>query len=311
MRILVTGGGGYIGSIAVQYLLDAGYEVTVFDTFQYSENTLAHLCSNPKLHIVKGDIRNKLLIDPLYQSHDCIIPLAAIVGAPACNSNPALASEVNKESIVHMLSMLSNDQIVIMPTTNSAYGTGDENNFCTEESPLRPISLYAKDKVEVEQRILDFGSVISFRLATVFGMSPRMRLDLLVNDFVYRAKTEGVLVLFESHFKRNYVHVRDVASAFCFGLENFERMKGEIFNLGYSQANLTKLELALAIKQYIPSLHIIEHATGVDPDQRNYIVSNQKLEKAGFAAAISVESGIRELLTGFAGLKNSRYDNLV
>lgn len=311
MKVLVTGGAGYIGCVAVERLLEEGHHVTVFDSFQYRDNTLAHLCHNERLKIVKGDVRDKSKVEPLYAAHDCVVPLAAIVGAPACNALPVLATEVNKDSIFHMLDCLSQDQIIIMPTTNSAYGVGGDNNFCTEESQLNPISLYARDKVEVERRILEFKQVVSFRLATVFGMSPRMRLDLLVNDFVYRAKTDGVLVLFESHFKRNYVHVRDVASAFCFAIDNLEVMKGEIFNLGYSAANLTKLELALAIKEHLPNLHIIEHETATDPDQRNYIVSNEKLALAGFAAKISVDEGVGELLRGYEGLKNSNYDNLV
>jgi nucleoside-diphosphate-sugar epimerase len=236
--------------------------------------------------------------------------LAALVGAPICNFDPVGATTINHDAILLMLKLLSKDQIVLMPTTNSAYGSGDENNFCTEETPLFPISQYAKDKVEVEKQLMDRENAVSFRLATVFGMSPRMRIDLLVNDFTYIAVYDKFVILFEGQFKRNYVHVRDVSRAFSHAINNYNRMKGQIFNVGLSEANVSKLQLCEYIKKKIPDFVYVEAPLGKDPDQRNYIVSNAKLEATGFKTEFSLERGIEELIKGYQMIRNSRYGNL-
>lgn len=309
-NILITGGAGYLGSTLVPDLLQAGHKVTVLDNFMFKQASLNHVCHNPNFHIVKGDIRIESIIAPLVKKADVIIPLAALVGAPLCNQDPVGASTINHDAIIMMLKLLSKEQWVLMPTTNSAYGTGDENNFCTEASPLRPISSYAKEKVKVEESLMQRENAISFRLATVFGMSPRMRLDLLVNDFVYRAVYDRFVVLFESGFKRNYVHVRDVSRAFQHGLANFQQMKGEIYNVGLSEANVSKRELCDRIKKQIDDFVIIDAPVGKDPDQRNYIVSNAKIEATGFNTAITLDAGIAELIKGYTMMKNTQYSNV-
>lgn len=220
------------------------------------------------------------------------------------------ASTTNRDAILMMLRLLSKDQIVLMPTTNSAYGTGDENNFCTEESPLRPISQYAIEKVKVEKELMQHPNAISFRLATVFGMSPRMRIDLLVNDFTYRAVHDRFVVLFESSFKRNYIHVRDIARAFIHGIENYEKTNGKIFNVGLSDANVSKLELCQAIQKQVPDFTFLDAPIGKDPDQRNYIVSNKKFEATGYKPQVSLDAGIGELLKGYRMIRNTCYGNV-
>lgn len=309
-RILVTGGAGYLGSTMVPELLNAGHHVTVLDNFMFKQTSLHHVCHHPHFQVVKGDIRVESIITPLLKKADVIIPLAALVGAPLCNFDPVGASTINHDAIDLMLRCLSPNQIVLMPTTNSAYGTGDENHFCTETSPLRPISLYAKEKVKVEQRLMERENAISFRLATVFGMSPRMRIDLLVNDFTYRAVHDRFVVLFESNFKRNYVHVRDVSRVFQHALANFNTMKGQIYNVGLSEANISKRELCEHIQKQIPEFVFVEAPVGKDPDQRNYIVSNEKLEKTGFKTAMTLETGIAELIKGYTMTKNTLYSNV-
>jgi len=309
-HILVTGGAGYLGSIMVPDLLNAGHKVTVLDNFLYRQASLNHVCHHPNFSVIRGDIRVESTIAPLMKKADVIIPLAALVGAPLCNLDPVGATTVNHDAIALMLRHLSKSQIVLMPTTNSAYGTGDQNNFCTEESPLRPISLYAKEKVEIEKSLMQHANAISFRLATVFGMSPRMRIDLLVNDFTYRAVHDRFVVLFESSFKRNYVHVRDVSRVFQHALANFERMKGQVYNVGLSEANVSKRELCAHIRRQVPDFVFMEAPMGKDPDQRNYIVSNAKIEATGFKTAFSLDAGIGELIKGYTMLKNSLYGNV-
>jgi len=309
-HILVTGGAGYLGSTLVPGLLKEGYLVTVLDNFMFRQASLNHVCFHPNFSVVKGDVRSKDVIAPLLKSADIVIPLAALVGAPLCNRDPVGAQTVNHDSVLLMLSLLSKDQLILMPTTNSAYGSGDEDNFCTEKSPLRPMSKYAIDKVEVEKRLMDHPNAISFRLATVFGMSPRMRIDLLVNDFTYRAVQDRFVVLFESHFKRNYIHVRDVARVFQHGILNCPAMRGEIYNVGMSDANLSKWELCEAIKTHVDDFVFIEAQVGKDPDQRNYIVSNAKLEATGFRPATSLDMGIDELIKGYSMLSNARFGNV-
>ena len=307
--ILVTGGAGYLGSTMVPELLNKGYKVTVLDNFMFKQNSLAHVCSDPNFEIVRGDIRDKEIMQDLMKSADVIIPLAAIVGAPLCSEDKIGSTTINRDAIEMMFDLSSKEQIILMPTTNSAYGTGDKDNFCTEESELRPISQYAIEKVEIEKRLLDMPNAISFRLATVFGMSPRMRIDLLVNDFTHRAFRDRFVVLFESHFKRNYIHVRDVAKVFLHALDKHSSMKGEIYNVGLSEANLSKRELCEAIQKYIPDFMIMEAAVGKDPDQRNYIVSNKKIENTGFKPSHSLDMGIKDLIKGYTMIQNNKYGN--
>jgi nucleoside-diphosphate-sugar epimerase len=260
--------------------------------------------------VIKGDIRIESVIAPLIKKADVIIPLAALVGAPMCTLDPVGATTVNHDAITLMIKLLSKEQIVLMPTTNSAYGTGDENNFCTEESPLRPISQYAIEKVRIEKELMQHENTVSFRLATVFGMSPRMRIDLLVNDFTYRAVNDRFVVLFESHFKRNYIHVRDVSRAFQHVLDNYENMKGQIYNVGLTDANVSKWDLCEHIQKKVPNFVFIEAPVGKDPDQRNYIVSNAKIEAMGFKPAYSLDMGIAELIKGYTMIKNTRFGNV-
>ena len=309
-HILVTGGAGYLGSTMVPDLLAAGHRVTVLDNFMFKQASLNHVCFHPNFNVVKGDIRIESVMAPLMKKADVIIPLAALVGAPLCNLDPIGATTINHDAITMMVKNLSQQQIVLMPTTNSAYGTGDENHYCTEDSPLRPISQYAIEKVAVEKELMQHANAISFRLATVFGMSPRLRLDLLVNDFTYRAVVDRCVVLFESHFKRNYIHVRDVSKAFQHGLNNFDKMKGQIYNVGLSDANVSKKELCEHIQKQIPQFTFIVAPVGKDPDQRNYIVSNAKIEATGYQPDFSLDRGIGELIKGYTMIRNSIYGNV-
>jgi len=310
LKILVTGGAGYLGSTLVPELLELGHQVTVVDNFIYKQSSLNHVCHKSNFKVVKGDVRIESVMKPLMKDADVIIPLAALVGAPICNQDPVGATTINHDSIILLLKLISKSQLILMPTTNSAYGSGDKNNFCTEESPLSPISRYAIDKVEIEKSLMQHPNAISFRLATVFGMSPRMRIDLLVNDFTYRAVYDGFVVLFESHFKRNYVHVKDVSRVFQHAILNHNKMCGQIYNVGLSEANVSKWELCERIKKHLPSFTFLEAPLGKDPDQRNYIVSNEKLEKTGYKTAYSLDNGIEELIKGFTMIKNTKYGNV-
>ena len=309
-NILVTGGAGYLGSTMVPDLLQLGHKVTVVDSFMYKQSSLNHVCHHPNFSVVKGDIRIEGVMAPLIKKADIVIPLAALVGAPMCSQDPVGAQTVNRDAIALLLRLLSKQQRVLMPTTNSAYGTGDTNNFCTEESPLNPISLYAKEKVEIEKELMQRENAVSFRLATVFGMSPRMRIDLLVNDFTYRAVHDRFVVLFESSFKRNYVHVRDVSRVFQHAIVNFDRMKGQIYNVGLSDANVSKKELCERIQQQVQDFVFLDAPVGKDPDQRNYIVSNTKIEATGFQPIHSLDMGISDLIKGYTMIKNTRYGNV-
>jgi nucleoside-diphosphate-sugar epimerase len=306
MNVLVTGGAGYIGSVLVSKLLSRGFNVTVLDNLMYNQTSLNHVCHNKNFRFYRGDVRVRGDILPILKQADAIIPLAALVGAPLCDRDPINATTTNKDAIFMMMDYISKDQLVIMPTTNSAYGSGDN---CTEESELKPISRYAIDKVEVEKRLMDHTNAISLRLATVFGMSPRMRTDLLVNDMTYRAVKDNFVVLFESHFKRNYIHVRDVVDAFDWSLYNSD-MRGQIYNVGLSSANVSKRELCETIKKYIPRFEIIDAPIGADKDQRNYIVSNAKIEALGFKPKHSLDDGIQELIKGFSMMRTFQYGNV-
>jgi len=309
-KILVTGGAGYIGSILVPELLAQGYKVTVIDALIHGQNPLLECCFNPRFDFIKGDICDHALMAKLIGQFDIIIPLAAIVGAPACKINPTLTRLVNYDSYMKLIKTISPSQMVIFPTTNSGYGVGEKDTFCTEESPLRPISEYGKAKVEIEKALLDKGNAVTYRLATVFGMSPRMRMDLLVNDFTYRAYKDRFIILFEEHFRRNYIHIRDVAKAFLFAIDNSNKMIGEPFNVGLSSANLTKRQLCEKIKEYIPDFYIHSAPVGEDPDKRDYIVSNEKLESLGWHPDYTLDMGIIELLKGYKILRPNRFANV-
>ena len=309
-KILITGGAGYIGSTLVPMLLDSGYFVTVIDKFLYRQNSLAHVCHQKNLQIVKADIRRQDIVKKYLCDSDVVLPLAALVGAPICSQDPVGARSINHDAILDLFRLLSKDQIVIMPTTNSAYGSGDNNNLCTEESELKPISQYAIEKVEIEKELMQRDNSISFRLATVFGMSPRMRTDLLVNDFTYRAVNDRFIVLFESHYKRNYIHVRDVSRAFLHALNHYDALKGNIYNVGLSTANVSKKELCEIIKKQVPEFTILESPIGEDVDQRNYIVSNEKIEKTGFKPLYELDVGITELIKGYQMIRDKVYSNV-
>ena len=308
-RILLTGGAGYLGSIMTEHFLAAGYSVTVLDNLAYGQQTLLHLCADPRFEFVCGDVRDRDLVASLVARSDVVVPLAGVVGSPACDRDPWLANAINLDAVRSLTELMSPQQLLIIPTTNSGYGTKSGQVFCTEETPLEPISLYGRTKVQAETVALQRERTVSLRLATVFGMSPRMRLDLLVNHFVHAAITDGVLVIFEKDFKRNYVHIRDVADAFCFSIENCDRMVGLPYNLGLDVANLSKAQLVERVKEHVPELYIHYAEIGKDPDQRNYIVSNERLRSVGFEARRSLDQGIKELLMGYrmlgrAGGKN-------
>ena len=308
MKFLITGGAGYIGSILTKDLLDEGHEVVVVDNFGYEQNSLANVCSEKKLKIIKSDFRDFSNYIKDIKSSDFIVPLAGMVGAPMCNRNPHEAESINLNNQIELFKKISDEQYILMPTTNSAYGTSG-GEICDESSKLNPISTYAIHKVDVEKRLMDKKNWISFRLATVFGMSPRMRVDLLVNDFVFRALYEKFIVLFEHNFNRNFIHVRDVSRAFTYAVNNSSKMNNNIFNVGLSDANLTKLELCEKIKKYIKFKIIIDEVEK-DPDQRNYIVSNQKIENKGFKPNYSINDGIEELVKGYTSFKFRKYSNI-
>ncbi len=310
MKILITGGAGYIGSILAPQLVNAGYIVTVIDNFMYKQTSLLDIIYHPDFHLVNGDIRNRDLLERAVKEHDIIIPLAAIVGAPACDKDKELATQVNLEQIRTIAESASRNQMILFPVTNSGYGIGQKGIYCDETTPLNPISHYGKTKVDAEKLLLDLGSAITFRLATVFGVSARMRMDLLVNDFVYRAYKDRFIVLFESHFKRNYIHIRDVVRVFLHGIKENDRMKGEPYNVGLSDANLPKKEHCEKIKEHLPDFHIFESDIGKDPDQRDYIVRNKKIESTGWTPQYSLDDGIQELIKAYNFLPVNQYANI-
>ncbi|MCC3571003.1 MAG: NAD(P)-dependent oxidoreductase [Microcoleus sp. PH2017_40_RAT_O_B] len=310
INVLVTGGAGYLGSVLCEHLLDAGYHVTVIDSLMYGQNSLFHLCANPAFDFIEGDVRNEDLMHRLIKDADVIIPLAAIVGAPACKRDPWLTTSVNLEAVQLINRLRNPQQLVIYPNTNSGYGASTGDTYCTEDTPLEPISLYGQTKVQAELELLESPNAITLRLATVFGTSPRMRLDLLVNHFVYTAITDGYLVIFEKDFKRNYVHIRDVADCMIYCIKNSPQMVGRPYNVGLDEANLSKEELALKVKEYVPNFYIHFAAIGSDPDKRNYIVSNERLRKAGFEAKRSLDDGIKELLKGYRMIGRSPFKNI-
>ena len=316
-KVLITGGAGYLGSVLTEILLaqtwgtHKEYSVTVLDNLLYKQTSLFHLCSDPNFTFIKGDVTNKTMLKSLISEYDIIIPLAAIVGGPACDENKELATNVNFTHIQTIVDNLKPTQKLLMPNTNSQYGSSDK--VITEESPFNPLSHYAKTKCEAEEYILSWGNGICLRLATVFGSSPRMRTDLLVNDFVYKTITDNYLVLFQSHYKRNYIHVRDIAYTFLFCIENYDKMNNNVFNVGLSDANLSKMELAKKIKKYFPDLVIVENEFTSDFDNRNYIVSNDKLESFGWKPKYSIDDGIKELIEAYKMVvtyNNKNFTNL-
>jgi len=312
MKILITGGAGYLGSVLTETLLKEGHSVTVLDSLCYNQLSLSGFFHNPNFKFELGDVRDQPALRYLVETHDAVIPLAAIVGMPACKSNPQAAIDINLNQIKNIIKYSSSHQMIVLPNTNSQYGSSTE--IITENSPFKPLSLYAETKCDAEKALLDSGNGIALRLATVFGMSYRMRMDLLVNDLVYKALTDGYLVLFESHFIRNYIHVRDVAKAFSFMLGNyFKGCNNNAFNVGLSEANLNKLQLAEAIKTLVPELVIVQNEFKKDLDQRNYRVSNDKLEALGWKPSFSLDQGIRELVNGYQQIikyKNKDFTNL-
>jgi len=310
MKILVTGAAGYIGSILVPRLLAEGHEVIALDNFMYNQSSLLDVCYHDKLTIVRGDTRDKSLMTRLMKNADAIFPLACLTGAPLCSKEPQAAQAILLDAIKMILELKGKDQRIIFPTTNSGYGVGEKGKHCTESTPLRPISLYGKLKVEAENAILDAGNGITLRLATAFGISPRMRLDLLVNDFTYRAVYDRFVILFEAHFNRNYIHVRDISKAFLHALNNFDKMKNQAYNVGLSEANLTKLQLCQEIKKLVPDFYFVEATIGEDPDKRDYIVSNEKIERTGFKPDVSLPKGLQELIKGYQVIKRNQFANI-
>jgi len=309
MNILITGAAGYIGSVLIDYLFDNHDDmfdkIIAVDNLMYNQTTLTQHCHRNEFEFHKMDVREHDKLLPLVEEADVIIPLACIVGMPACKKYPELTISTNQEAIEWLTKVTRDDQKVIFPTTNSGYGVGQDGIHCTEETPLNPISLYGTTKVNAEKALLERGNAVTLRLATVFGISPRMRLDLLVNDFTYKAYKDNYIVLFESHFKRNYIHIRDIAYTFVFSILHFDDMKGQAFNVGLSSANLSKKELCETIKSYVPEFYIAESEINQDPDKRNYIVSNKKLESLGWYPKVTLESGIEELLKAYPIIENS------
>lgn len=310
MKILITGGAGYIGSVLSPALLQAGHEVTVLDNFMFRPTSLADCCQYESFQVVRGDCRDEAVLRPLVAQADLIIPLAALVGAPLCDRDRLAAQSTNADAVRLVCRLAGKQQRVIMPTTNSGYGVGETGKYCTEETPMRPLSLYGRSKIEAEEAVLAHGNSLSFRLATVFGMSPRMRLDLLVNDFVYRAVHDRAVVIFEGHFKRNYIHIRDVTRAFLHALANFEAMKGRPYNVGLDDANLSKLELCAEIRRQLPKFVYLEAPIGEDPDKRDYIVSNARIAATGYKPEWSLQRGITELIKGYTILRQSAFANV-
>lgn len=310
IKVLVTGGAGYIGSVLVPKLVEKDYKVTVIDNFMYNQVPLLECCNKKNFTVINGDARDKNLIVKHMKNADYIIPMACIVGAPACNRDPFAAKTVNYDAIKMILELKNKTQKIIFPTTNSGYGIGQKGVYCTEKTPLKPVSLYGRLKVDIEKEILTAKNSITLRLATVFGISPRMRLDLLVNDFTYRAVTDRFVILFESHFKRNYIHIRDVVKAFIHCIDNFEKMKNEPYNVGLSNANLSKWELCEEIKKHVPDFYFIEAKVGKDPDKRDYIVSNEKIESTGFKPNYTLDQGIKELIKGYQIINKNKYCNI-
>ena len=310
MKIAITGGAGYIGSVLVPELLSLGHEVSVLDNFYFGQTALLDCCADKNFNIIRGDARDKDTLTKFIDGAELIIPLAALVGFPLCDYDKIAAKSTNLDAILTLLEIRKPEQKIIFPCTNSGYGTSDGSIYCTEETPLNPISLYGTTKAEAERAILEAGNSMTFRFATVFGASPRMRLDLLVNDFVYRAVNDRTMIIFEGHFKRNFIHIRDVVGAYIHAIDNFETMKGKAYNCGLSDANLSKIELCEKIREHIPQFTFFESEINSDPDKRNYIVSNERLESTGWKPKYSLDDGIEELIKTYSIVKNDSYANI-
>lgn len=309
MNILVTGGAGYIGSVLVPLLLTDGHEVTVVDNFMYQQTSLLDCCFDKRLSVVRGDVRDNRLLRELVPKADAILPLACLTGAPICAHDPETAKAVNAGAVRIIADLVSPQQLLVFPSTNSGYGIGESDIYCDEDTPLRPVSLYGRLKVEIESDLLEKGDCVTLRFATLFGVSPRMRLDLLVNDLTYRAVVDRFVALYEPHFKRNYLHVRDAARAFQHALANYGLMRGRAHNVGLSDANLSKWELCEVIQKQIPDFCFMVAQVGRDPDQRNYLISNDRIEAIGFKPSISLDEGIDELIKGYQIIRRSQYSN--
>ena len=310
LKILITGGSGFIGSVLVPKLLSLGAEVTVLDNFMFKQNSLAFCFKNINFEVINGDSRDITLLDSICKKFDIFIPLAAYVGMPLCEKNFEEAQSVNTIAIKSLVSKLSNYQKIIIPNTNSGYGIGEKNKFCDESSPLRPVSLYGKTKVEAEKIVMNHPNSSSLRLATVFGVSPRMRTDLLVNDFVLRAYKDRYIVLFEANFRRNFIHIDDVADTFIYLILNWEKIKNNIFNVGLSDANINKIQLCEEISKQIKDFIYLKSEIGQDIDKRDYIVSNEKLEKTGWKAKKSLSDGISELIKFYSTISTNQFGNV-
>lgn len=310
MRIAVTGGAGYIGSVLVPELLRLGHEVSVLDNFYFNQTSLLDCCADKNFRITRGDARDRETVAKFIEDADFIIPLAALVGFPLCDYDKIAAKSTNLDAVLMLLELRKPEQKIIFPCTNSGYGTSDGSIYCTEETPLNPISLYGTTKVEAEKAVLESGNSLTFRFATVFGASPRMRLDLLVNDFVYRAVNDRTMIIFEGDFKRNFIHIRDVVGAYVHAIDNFETMKGKAYNCGLSDANLSKIELCEKIQNHLPQFTFFESEFNKDPDKRNYIVSNERLESTGWKPQYSLDDGIEELIKTYSVIKNNSYANI-
>lgn len=308
--VLVTGGAGYLGSVLVPALLHAGFRVRVLDNFLFRQNSLLECCGHDGFEVIRGDCRDEQVLTRALAGADFVIPLAALVGAPLCDLDRTAATATNQHAVELLCRVAGREQAILYPTTNSGYGIGEPGKFCTEETPLRPISLYGVTKVKAEEAVLSRGNGLTFRLATVFGAAPRMRVDLLVNDFVYRAVNDRAVVVFEGHFKRNYIHVRDVARVFIHGIHNFATMQGRPYNVGLEDANLSKLELCAKIREHLPSFEFLEAPIGRDPDKRDYVVSNQRILATGFRPEWSLDRGIDELIKAYTILRQSAYSNV-
>jgi nucleoside-diphosphate-sugar epimerase len=310
MNILITGGAGYVGSVLTPALLELGHKVHILDNFLFKQNSLLDCCHYKGFGVTRGDCRDVDVIKPLLAKADVVIPLAALVGMPLCKQDAIGAQTTNEDAVRMLCRLASKDQRIIIPVTNSGYGIGEKGKLCTEETPLKPISLYGLTKMNAEKAVLDRGNSISLRLATVFGMSPRMRMDLLVNDFVHRAVTDRAVVVFEGHFKRNYIHIRDVVRVFLHAFQHFESMQGRPYNVGLEEANLSKLELCELIRKHLPAFVFLQAPIGEDPDKRDYIVSNQRILATGYSTEWSLDRGIEELIKGYTILRNSIYSNV-
>jgi len=307
-KILITGGAGYIGNVLTDYLLTQGHHITVLDNLIHRNGAILEQCGRFNFKFEYGDVRNQELYKSLITKNDIIINLAAYVGMPICKRFPNETRQVNQESSEFLAKTVSNDQRVIYTTTNSGYGLGlhidGEAVHCTEETPLKPISLYGETKSAAEYALMQRGNCTSFRLATVFGTSRKMRMDLLVNDFVWRAWNDRFIVLFESHFMRNFVHIKDVANTINFSIHKPETV-GQVYNVGNTEININKMDLCLAIKKHVPDFYITESQFNKDPDQRNYVVSNAKLEALGWNCLYSLDMGIKEVLAACPIIKHS------